>query len=497
VRTDVDLRERYRSIASFTGLIMALCGLIMLSPLASLPWWPDESGLAHGFVLPGSLMVVLGVALWRLLLPRGGPVLTVQDGGVIVLLSWVIVTVVSAVPLMFGLDLHFTQAFFESISGWTTTGLSVVDVEKAPRMILLWRSIMQLAGGAGMAIILVTVAGGPMGPGLAVAEGRSDQLVPHVRRSARLVLTIYAGYASSCTVLLALAGMSWFDAANHSFAAVSTGGFSTRAASLGYWDSPWIEAITIAYMLLGSTNFQVAYLLLRGRFRAVLRNGEVKTVGLLSAIFIPLVAIFATGVIHAGFGRQLRAAIFEVVTAITTTGFTTTEGAIYQGWPRMGVFLLIPLMIIGGGTGSTAGGIKQYRACLLARAVWWELRRLCQPAREVIDTSIWRGDEQVVMSDRSLVQAATFVVAYLVIYTVGAGVLIACGFGLQESLFEYASALGTVGLSVGVTSVSAPAAVLWVQTVGMFLGRLEIFIVVIALRKLLADGAAVLRAARH
>ncbi len=443
MRIDVDLHERYRSIVSFTGLIVALCGLIMFAPLITLQWWPAETASAPGFFFPGLALAAAGFVLWRLPIPRRDLVLSIQDGGVIVLLSWVIVTLVSALTFVFVLHLSFTQAFFESVSAWTTTGLSVVDVESAPRVILLWRSIMQLAGGAGMAIILVTLAGGPMGPGLSVAEGRSDQLVPHVRRSARLVLTIYAGYAVVGSLALRAAGMSWFDAVNHAFCAVSTGGFSTRAASLGYWNSPWIEAITIIFMLLGSTNFQISYLLLRGRFGAVWRNGEVQTVTLLSALAIPLVVVFATGALYVGVGQQVRVAIFEVVTAITTTGFTTSAGAVYEGWPRMGIFILILLMLVGGGTGSTAGGIKQLRICLLARAVWWEIRRLCLPPRTVIDTSFWRGDEHVPASDRSIAQVASFVVAYLVIYTLGVGVLVGYDYGLQESLFEYASALGT------------------------------------------------------
>jgi trk system potassium uptake protein TrkH len=468
---------------------MALCGLIMLTPLTALPWWPEESTLAHGFVLPGLLLLIPGSALWRLLAPRRGPVLTVQDGGVIVLLSWVAATVVSAATFMILVDLSFTQACFESVSAWTTTGLSVIDVEQAPRVVLLWRSVMQLAGGAGMAIILVTLAGGPMGPGLTAAEGRSDQLVPHVRRSARLVLTIYAGYALVGSVALRIAGMSWFDAVNHAFCAVSTGGFSTRAASIGHWDSPFIEAVTIPLMVLGSTNFQTAYLVLRGRIRSVLHNSEVRTGSVLAAVMVPFLFGFVTTAVYGGAAKQLRVAVFEVVSALTTTGYSTTT---YSGWPTMGILLLLPLMIIGGGTGSTAGAIKQYRAHLLARAVLWELRRLWLPARTVMDTSVWQGDSTVSVGDRGVVQVAVFAVAYLVVFAIGVGVLVACGFGLQESLFEYASALGTVGLSVGLTSAGAPAPVLWVETVGMFLGRLEIFIVLIALRKLLADGATLL-----
>lgn len=492
MRIDVDLPERYRSIASFTGLIMALCGLIMLTPLLALPWWPAEARLALGFVAPGGCLLAAGSVFWRWLLPRQGPVLTVQDGGVIVLLSWLIVTAVSALSFMLILRLSFTLAFFEAVSAWTTTGLSVIDVEAAPRSILLWRSIMQLAGGAGMAIILVTLAGGPLGPGLAVAEGRSDQLVPHVRRSARLVLTIYAGYALAGSLGLRLAGMSFFDALNHAFCAVSTGGFSTRTASIGHWDSAAVEAVTLPLMVLGSTNFQIAYLVLRGRFRPALRHAELRTAALLVAIMIPLMFVFVTSSVYDGLGKQLRVAIFEVVSALTTTGYATTT---YAAWPAMGIFLLLPLMIIGGGTGCTAGAMKQHRAHLLARAVLWELERLLLPARAVIDTSVWQGDGKVAVVDRGIVQVAVFATAYLSIFVLGTGVLVACGFGLQAALFEYASALGTVGLSVGVTSASAPLPVLWAQVAGMYLGRLEIFIVFMALRKLLTDGAALLRSA--
>jgi trk system potassium uptake protein TrkH len=421
----------------------------------------------------------------------------VQDGGVVVLLSWVLVTLASSAPFMFVLDLSFTQSVFESVSGWTTTGLSVVDVESAPKTILLWRGVMQLAGGAGIAIILTTVAGGNPGTGITTAEGRTDQLVAHVKRSARLVLTIYAGYALLCSLALVVAGMSWFDAVNHAFAAVSTGGFSTRAASLGYWNSPTIEAVTILFMVLGATNFQTVNMALHGRFGAVLRNGEVKTAAVMAALAIPLTVGFATSALYVGGGRQLRVAVFETVTALTTTGFSTSEGAVYRGWPTLGIALLIPLMLVGGGTGSTAGGIKQQRAYLLACAVRWELRRLFAPARAVIDTSVWQGDGRVTIADRGVVQTAVFTFTYLTIFAVGAGILMACGYGLQESLFEYASALGTVGLSVGVTSASAPVPVLWAEIVGMFLGRLEIFIVLIALRKLVADGASLLGAGRR
>jgi trk system potassium uptake protein len=153
----------------------------------------------------------------------------------------------------------FSRALFESVSGWTTTGLSVVDVTSAGPMILFWRSIIQLAGGAGLAIIMMSAIVGPTGVGISSAEGRSDQLVPHVRQSARLVLIIYTCYALPEPLAYRMAGMSLFDAVNHSFAAVSTGGFP-RVESIGYWDSTAIEAVTLPLMLLGNLSFVTAWL---------------------------------------------------------------------------------------------------------------------------------------------------------------------------------------------------------------------------------------------
>lgn len=150
---------------------------------------------------------------------------------------------------MIAQKLNFTQALFESVSGWTTTGLSVVDVTQCSRLILLWRSIMQLAGGAGLAIIMLAAIVGPVGPALSIAEGRTDQLVPHVRKSAKMVLLIYAGYAAVGILAYHLAGLPLFDSINHSFAAISTGGFSTQPESIGHWDSVLVEAVTLPLMI--------------------------------------------------------------------------------------------------------------------------------------------------------------------------------------------------------------------------------------------------------
>lgn len=364
------LRQRYRAVFGYTGLICAIAGLAILSPLIALLAYPEEANLAWGFLLPGLLLSGLGFVLWRSLLPESdtgsSTSLTLQEGSVIVLLSWLVAVVVGTVPFLTIGGLNFTQAMFESTSGWTTTGLSVVDVTETSRLILLYRSIIELFGGAGLAIITLSAIAGAVGASLSSAEGRSEQLAPNIRRSSKLVLIIYSGLCAVGTVALRISGMDWFDAVNHTFAALSTGGFSTRTDSIGYWDSPFVEAVTIVLMLFGNLNFVTIYLLLTGQIKSVVRNGQVR----LQAVVIPVSAIaifFGSAIsLYPTLDKAIRVSIFEAITALTTTGFSTVG---YSDWNSLPWLIMLLLMLIGGGAGSTAGGIKQLRIYILYRAL--------------------------------------------------------------------------------------------------------------------------------
>ncbi|MEL6787696.1 MAG: potassium transporter TrkG, partial [Cyanobacteria bacterium J06607_15] len=352
------LRQRYRAILGYTGLIWAIAGLVILSPLLALIFYPEEINLAWGFAVPGVILSLIGGLLWRFLAPKKVISLSLPEGSVIVILAWLVAIAVSMIPFMLIQGLNFSQAAFESTSGWTTTGLSVVDVTQASKLILLYRSNIELAGGGGFAIIALSAISGLSGAGLTSAEGRSEQLAPNVRRSAKLVLSIYSGYAVVGIVALVLAGMGWFDAINHSFAALSTGGFSTRTDSIGYWDSPAIEAVTIVLMILGTVNFLTSYFLLRGKFKPVFRNGEIRLMGLVIPLCV-LIVFFGVAVnLYETVGKAVRVSIFEIVSALSTTGFSTVG---YSDWSSLGWTIMIILMLIGGGTGATAGGIKQFR----------------------------------------------------------------------------------------------------------------------------------------
>lgn len=488
------LCQRYTIILAYTGLIGLMTGLLILSPLALLVAYPGELSQAWEFLVPGLLLGFPGLWIWRRFRPRAAVSLTMQEGAVIVVLAWLLAILVGSIPFLAAERVGFIQALFESTSGWTTAGLSVIEVNRASPLILFYRSVIQLAGGAGLAIIMLSALAGPVGPGLSVAEGRSEQLLPHVRRSARLVLTLYTGYVVAGILALLLAGMDWFDAVNHAFTALSTGGFSTRAESIAYWNSPVIEAAIVILMLLGTLNFLTAYTLFQRKWRAVARNSEVRQTAILLFVAILVILVGVTGGLYSSLQGRVRVAVFDTVSALSTTGFSTAD---YRGWGGLGWLVLILLMLIGGGTGSTAGGIKQYRIHILFKGLVWEFRRRLLPRSVVTEPDLWQGEQKLFLSDSHLRQVALFVFLYLAVFFVGSGVITAYGYPLQDSLFETASALSTVGISVGITAPDAPAGVLGVEMAAMVLGRLEFFAIVIGLVKLFRDVPTLLSSTRR
>jgi trk system potassium uptake protein TrkH len=326
---------------------------------------------------------------------------------------------------------------------------------------------------------------GPTNMGVSGAEGRGDQLAPHVRQSARLVLVIYGGYALAGTLAYRLAGMSLFDAVNHTFAAISTGGFSTHAESLAFWDSPVIEAVSIPLMLIGNMSFVTVWAMLRGRFGFVFRNGEIRVM----AVLIPLSAvaafIFTCQTLYPGLSKSVRVAIFETISALTTTGFQTVG---YGNWNDFGLILLILLMLIGGGTCSTAGGIKQFRIYLLWKLLIWEIERALLPRSAVAERFTWESSGRVFVDDARVRQVGVFIFLYTATYLLGVIIMCAYGYSLKEGLFEFASAISNSGLSVGTVSPGMPVPVLWTLTIAMFLGRLEFTVIIVSLIKLGIDA---------
>jgi trk system potassium uptake protein len=482
------LRNRYRALLGYTGFIIMLIGGVTLLPLTIIPFYPQEIVHAPAFLLAGLPFIAFGGLVWRSLTPKQAFSLTIQEGAVVMVVIWITACVVGAIPFMLINGMNFTQAMFESTSGYTTTGLSIVNVVETPRMLLLFRSVTHLAGGAGFAIIAVLAASTSLGMGVSAAEGRADQLAPNVRRSSTIVLSLYLGYIGAGVLALRIAGMGWFDAVNHSIAAVATGGFSTKPESVGHWDSPFIESVLIVLMLLGSINFLIAYTVLRGKPGVLVRSAEVRSQMFIIVVATILVTLITTTAVYGTLADGARVALFEVVSAITSTGFASGNSVIYTGWNDFGLLIIALLMALGGGAGSTSGGIKQLRVYVLYKSAFWEIKRAFLPPHAVNEPVIWQADRSEPLTDKQVRQAAQFVGVYLTLFFIGTAIISAYGYPLAQSMFEFSSALGNAGMSVGITSATASPGILWLLIVAMIFGRLEIFVLIVGLLKLVTDS---------
>ena len=321
--------------------------------------------------------------------PDPGPSVRLTRGqaSACTVLVWVLAIIVYAVPYVAAGLLTPMQAVFESTSGLTTTGLSVVDVDTCPAIFLFYRSLTCYLGGVGLVLILTCVVSQTGGLGVYNAEGHTDHLLPSAAKTARLILLIYTGLILGGALAYGLAGMTPFDALNISMCAVPTGGFATHSESIAYWHSPLIDGITIVLMIAGGTNFLLLFLLLRGKLKALLTHIETPLYFGAVAIATPVVAGFflAQGT-AADVPDALRHSLFQVVSVLTSTGFQTIPS--FGDLSPALLFLFGLLMLAGAEARSTSGGIKLYRVAVAARGLAHDLhgrygnKRTLQAARD-------------------------------------------------------------------------------------------------------------------
>jgi trk system potassium uptake protein TrkH len=409
-----------------------------------------------------------------------------RDGFVLVTLSWVLMSASGAIPLLIALpDLSLTDAYFEAMSGLTTTGSTVLSgLDTLPPSINLWRHLMHWIGGLGIIVLAVAILPllGVGGMQLYKAETpgpvKDEKLTPRITETAKMLWLTYLGFTIVGIVALKMCGLNWLDAICHAFSAMALGGFSTRDDSVGHFDSLAVELILIGLMFLAAMNFARHFVALRGlSFRPYLRDTEAKAVVsllLLSIVGIALL-LWVSGTFPT-FPESLRHAAFNVTSVATTTGFASEN---YGAWPLFAPIWMMLLCAITCSTGSTGGGIKMFRTLLLARQASREFKLLVHPSA-VIPVRIGG----VVIPDRIIYSVLAFIFLYfmtLVVLTLG---LLLTGLDFLTSLTASVASLNNMGPGLGSVGPSSNYQGLtdmqtWICTVAMLLGRLEIFSVLV------------------
>ncbi len=408
-----------------------------------------------------------------------------REGYIVVSLVWVVFSLFGCLPYIFsGAIPSFADAFFETMSGFTTTGSSILNnIEELPHGILFWRSLTQWLGGMGIIVLFLAVLPklGVGGRELFAAEvpgPNPDKLTPSIKATARRLWALYFGFTAVEAILLVFGGMEWFDAINHSLTTLATGGYSTKQASVGAYPSPYIQYVIIAFMFIAGVNFSLSYAAVTGRVKKLWKDEEFQWYLGIVVGFTLLITLGLVFTMDSGFESNFRDALFTVVSILSTTGYATAD---YLLWaPHIGLLVFI-LMFFGGSGGSTSGGVKIIRIMLLVKNSYYEIVRLLHP-NAVIPV---RYNKQSVKSS-TIDNIMAFVILYVIVFMISTIVMSFWIDDLDATLSAVATSLGNIGPGFGELGPMENFSKLsdgakWVLSFLMLLGRLELFTVLVLL----------------
>jgi len=470
----------FKPVFRFLGALLLLIGILMWTGIL-LSFFIEMDGWKSLFY-SGGICGLAGIGLWQIKASDNKDI-GKREGYLIVALGWLTMVIFGMLPYVIsGAIPSFSDAFFETVSGMTTTGATILeDIEAIPRDILYWRSLTQWLGGMG--VIVLTVAIFPLlgigGVELFVAEApgpTSDKLHPRIRETAKRLWLIYVGLTILLIGVFFLEGMNLYDAINHALTTMATGGFSTKNASMAAFNSPLIEYTTVLFMFISGTNYTLIYFGLKGKFSRVWSSDEFRFylfLVLALSFFISLNLLAKTDM---GVEDAYRTSLFQVVSIMTTSGFATAD---YTSWSGGITFIFFILIFSGASAGSTSGGIKLIRTYAFLKNGFLEFKRLLHP-RAMIRV---RLNGQVV-SGRVLTNIVIFLLVYISIFLVGWFVLMLMGLDFETAAGAAAASLSNVGPAIGKLGPMdnfswLPAEAKVFLTFLMLLGRLELFTILI------------------
>jgi trk system potassium uptake protein TrkH len=458
------------------GLGLAVCFLVAVV---------GGDGGAVAFGAPAAVLIPIGVTAVASAQRLRAMPLRARDGFFAVTMAWLAAAAVGAVPfLLHGTYDRAVDAFFESMSGFTTTGATLLEeIEPEPDAVLLWRSMTQRLGGVGIVVLVVAIA-----PATGLASQRvfyaetsgvtAERLTPRIADTAKIIWGIYLTLTGLAFAAYWLAGMSPWEAVNHGFTTLATGGFSTRTASIAGFDSLAIELVAIVFMAAAGVNFAFYWLALRGRNRLWPQAAEVRAYLLIILAATSIVTLTLVVSDERGLWESLRASAFTVVSLVTTTGYTTADFDTWHDFARLGMLVL---MFIGGCAGSTAGGMKVIRVLLLGKAAGQEVQRQLRP--KAVQVLRVRGANYSESVRRGVLG---FFYIYIIVFLAGTLAMAAIGLDVITAASSVAATLNVIGPGLGEVGATenfaaiSPAG-LWILSALMLIGRLEIFTVLVLL----------------
>jgi trk system potassium uptake protein len=471
-----------RSIVKPVTIIASFVALFMIIP-ASIAVYSDENEAAFGFISVIAGTLILSSVI--LCISRRWDVnrLSVKEGFLMVVMGWTVASFIGALPFYIsGSFVSFTDAFFETASGFTTTGATILTaIEQIPSSLLFWRSLTHWLGGMGIVVLTVAILPvlGVGGLQLLKAEAPGptvDKITPRISETAKVLWMIYLGMTFAQVILLRFAGMSYFDAFTHTFGTLATGGFSPKNDSVGAFRSANVDAIITVFMVLAGINFTIHYRFLTGRTKNIFKNTELKVYLVILAVATAFVTADLYKSAYSSVSESFRYASFQVASIMTTTGYGTAD---FEKWPYFSQAVLFLLMFVGACSGSTGGGIKVVRLVTLFKLGLHEMKYLLHPKAVM---PLWM-DGKVIKKDM-VHPIAAFFFLYIFMLLITTLVCASSGVDINTSFTTALATVGNIGPGFGMIGPTKNYAfyadyVKWFLSFAMVVGRLEVYTVLI------------------
>lgn len=513
----------YRLIFGYLSLFVSFAGLMLLLPLIMLIFYPEEYACYKSFLIPGAISIVVGLLLSFVLMKGEEKArLGKHQDSVLLCLIWILTVLLGSLPFYLSqffypeievIKMSFSESVFESVSGFAAAGFSVfrnlLDAEVAyglntfsPHVYLFYRALTQFFGGIGLVLVVASAVSDRYGMKLFYAEGHNDRLLPNLAKTAKITFSIYCLIIALGTLGLWMSGMDAFEALCHSMTGMATGGFSTRSTGFYYFESSAYigngiftynpiatEIVTCIIMLLGATSFLLIYNLLRGKVKNFFKDCEIRFACFILIFFILSASImcmyefdYASSSIIGpiDYLTSLRYSGFQIISCLTTTGFGNVPNIAYLG-PGV-IYLSILAMIIGGGVGSTAGAIKQYRVVIILKELKWSIKYKLTPRRQLYPHNVTRAGKTVEVTPEVFRDASLYASLYIVVlFVLSLALVFLPNISITDSIYEVSSALSGTGNSIldfltykANNTLYCYDILLWILSLAMLLGRLEI-----------------------
>ena len=466
--------SEFKTIAYFTGTICIILGIFLLLPVIIALIY-DTPKYAQAFLISAIITTIVGLLIRANFTRNKIGELSLKGALIFVFSIWGVTALFTSLPYFFTGLLGPLDAIFQGMSGITTTGFTLIDIQPIPRSIAFWEAFTQWIGGLGVILLIISVI--PSSTSLKrlyFAEGRTEQMTPNIRHTSKIFIKLYIILTFLSILTYLLLGLPKFEALCYALTAIATGGFSIFPSSVDYFNTPAIEMATIIIMIVGSTNFILLYRVIKGNFKSYYKDVEVKTMFILMAIATTLITISL--LVNQTYGSNvietLRHALFQVVSVISSTGFTSTDVNL---WPPFCYHIMIILMICGGGVCSTASGIKLYNVYLLFKSLWWEGQSIFKSKNTIIHKKIYHDRRIITITNKEIKSVFIYAILYIIIFIVSATIILIFTKDIQTAYVISASAIGNIGIEPEFINIATPAVVKIVMIIEFWIGRIGVW----------------------